>query len=366
MSRLEQSKVMTLGLFAKRIEGDDSLMELARLRFQEAGMGAEMHPETPDHLESLMKFRPSDDISVVVHLPRNVQLADEPSRKRIVEFATRFAGRVWGMVLHDHAAIAAQREDYIEAAWKIEGELEKIRQCPMVFVEYAVGLEPADFAHFFSAIRDLDRVSACVDIGHVGIREARTVYARSHGGEDVCGLKSRPNRLPAVMPEVEAAVRAGAAAALDLVERLVEVKKPLHFHLHDAHPLSTFSPFGVSDHLSFFTEIPLSFEYGGRRAVAPMFGPAGLSKLVARTLELMGPRRASFTLEIHPTGERLPLGDAASLFAHWSDKSNAEKMNQWLSVLSRNHVLLRQAIESPAPLPAALQAAIPIDPEVSA
>jgi hypothetical protein len=356
MSTFDQSKVMTLGLFAKRIEGDDCLMELARLRFREAGMGAEMHPETPEHLESIMKFRPSEDSPVVVHLPRSFQLADEQCRKRIVEFATRFAGRVWGMVLHDHAAMAAQRENYITSSWKMEAELEKIVDCPMLFVEYAVGLDPADFVRFFTAIRDLDRISACIDIGHVGIREARAVYARGHGGEDVCGLKSRPDRLPAVMADVEAAVSSAAATVLTLAEPLAALKKPLHFHLHDGHPLSAFSPFGVSDHLSFFTEIPLSFEYKGRRAVAAMFGPAGLSKLVDRTLELMGPQRTSFTLEIHPTGERLPLGEAASLFAHWTDKTNAEKMNHWLSVLTTNHVLLRQAIEATAP-----PATLPVD-----
>jgi hypothetical protein len=163
------------------------------------------------------------------------------------------------------------------------------------------------------------------------------------------------------MADVEAAVGAGATAVLDLVERIAALKKPVHFHLHDCHPLSTFSPFGVSDHLSFFTEIPLNFEYRGRRAVAPMFGPDGLSKLVTRAIELMGPRRGSFTLEIHPVSERLPLGEDAPLFGHWIDKTNAEKMNHWLSVLNRNHLLLRQAIQ-PASTPATGQVGAELDP----
>ena len=346
MSRLDRSKVMTLGLFEKRIEGDDSLMELARRRFQEAGMGAEMHAATPEHLEWMMKFRPSENAPVVVHLARNFHLADEQSQKRIVDFATRFAGRVWGMVIHDHAALAARPQDYIAAAWQMDDQLEKIKQCPMLFVEYAVGLEPDDFARFFSAIPDLDRISACIDIGHVGIREARAAYARSHGGEEICALKSPSARHPEVMADVDAAVSSASAAVLSLVERITALKKPVHFHLHDGHPLSTFSPFGVSDHLSFFTEIPLNFEYRGRRAAAPMFGPAGLSKLVARAVELMGHRRSSFTLEIHPTGEQLPLGEAAALFEHWTDKTNAEKMNHWLAVLRRNHLWLRQALRA--------------------
>jgi hypothetical protein len=341
--------MMTLGLFDKRIEGDDCLMELARRRFQAAGMGAEMHAGTPEHLEWLMKFRPSEDTPVIVHLPRDFHLAEEQSRARILEFATRFAGRVRGMVIHDHAAMAARTQDYIAAAWKMDNQFEKISQCPMLFVEYAVGLELDDFARFFSAIPDLDQISACIDIGHVGIRQTRAVYARSQGGEDIRALKSRNALLPQVMADVEAAVRSGSAAVMDLVGRIAALKKPIHFHLHDAHPLSTSSPFGVSDHLSFLTEVPLKFEYHGRWTVAPMFGPAGFSQLVGRVVELVGHRRCSFTLEIHPVGERLPLGDAAPLFKHWTDKTNAEKMNHWLSVLSQNHQLLRQAIQAASP-----------------
>ena len=243
-------------------------------------------------------------------------------------------------------------------AWKMDDQLERVKGCPLLFVEYAVGLEPEDFTRFFSAIPDLDRIGACIDIGHIGIRQARSFYARGHGGEDVCALKSQGARLPQVMADVDAAVSFGAAAALEMVEKLAAFTKPVHFHLHDGHPLSTFSPFGVSDHLSFLAEIPLNFEHNGRRVAAPMFGPAGLWKLVVRAVELMGPRRLSFTLEIHPTDERLPLGDAAQLFGHWTDKTNAEKMNHWLSVLSRNHQLLCQAIQAALPPDAGLAAAL--------
>ena len=59
--------------------------------------------------------------------------------------------------------------------------------------------------------------------------------------------------------------------------------------------------------------------------------------------------RLSFTLEIHPTGGRLGLADAAGLFRHWTDKTNAEQMNHWLSVLQVNHALLRQAIQDAPP-----------------
>jgi hypothetical protein len=339
-----RQEVMTLGLFEKRIEGDDCLMELARRRFREAGMGGEMHSATPEALDSLMKFRPSEDTPIVLHLPRDIDLKDARSRSRIADFSTRFAGRVYGMVLHDHAAMAGQAEHYVEAAWDMESVLGKIRGCPVLFIEYAAGLDPGDFARFFARIRDLDWVSACIDIGHVGIRQARAAYARSQGGEDICALKSRPLRLRQVMADVENAVRSGADAVMDLIDAIGELKKPVHFHLHDGHPLSDISPFGVSDHLGFLATIPLGFEYQNRRAVAPMFGPEGLAKVVSRAFKAVGPRGLSFTLEIHPTGERLALeGDATPLFAHWTDKTNAERMNHWLWVLVQNHCLLQQA-----------------------
>jgi len=339
-----QPRVLTLGLFEKRIDGDDCLLELARRRFHQAGMGAEMHAGTPDQLNGLMKFRPSEEAPVVVHLPRDFQLADARSQWRILDFAARFAGRVHGLVCHDHTDMAWRREDSLGAAREMDSRLAKIDRCPTLFIEYAVGLEPDTFARFFSSIRDLTRVSACIDIGHVGIRQARAAYSEIHPGQDICALKTQDALLPQSMADVEAAVNAAAAKVLELVDRIGALGKPVHFHLHDAHPLSTFSPFGVSDHLSFLTEIPLRFEYRGRRSVPLMFGPAGLGRIVAKALAGIGP--VSFTLEIHPTADRLALDDAASLFGHWQDKTNAEQMNHWLSVLARNHALLRESINA--------------------
>ncbi len=344
MKRSVQPCTLTLGLFEKRIEGDDCLMELARRRFQQAGMGAEMHASTPEQLDGLLRFRPSDEGPVVVHLPRDFQLADARSRGRILEFASRFAGRIHGMVIHDQANMAWHREDAVRAARDMEALLAKIDRGPMLFIEYAVGQEPDSFARFFASIRELARISACIDVGHVGIRQARAAYSEIHPGQDICALKSRDDLLPQVMADMEAAVSAAPATVLGLVEMIGALGKPVHFHLHDAHPLSTVSPFGVSDHLSFLTEIPLRFEYGGRRSVPLMFGPDGLGRIVAKAIETIGV--VSFTLEIHPTADRLPLGEAEPLFGHWRDKTNAEQMNHWLSVLARNHALLLESIQA--------------------
>jgi hypothetical protein len=332
-----QTEYKTLGLFDKRIEGDDSLMELARLRFRQAGLGAEMHGGAPEQVEAGLRFRPAPEAPVMVHLPRELNLAEDASRRRIAEFASRLAGRVCGLVLHDHADLAARPGAYLQAAREMEGRLEETQGGPMLFIEYAAGLEPGVFAGFFEEIRGLPRISACIDTGHVGIWQARQTWSMTHPGQDICSLKSQPPGLLEAMPEVDAAVRTALPAVLHLIGVIGSLGKTMHFHLHDGHPLSTISPFGVSDHLSFLAEIPLPFEYHGRRFALPMFGLSGLRRIVAKALECIAPAPVSFTLEIHPTLERLPLGDAAPLFAHWTDKTNAEMMNHWLWTLSRNH-----------------------------
>jgi hypothetical protein len=337
---------LTLGLFEKRIEGDDYLLELARRRFQEAGMGAEMHAGTPEQLESALKFRPAPDAPLVVHLPRDFNLANEFSRRQIADFAGRFAGRVHGLVLHDHRDMATRPDEFVCAAREINSRLQPITCCPLLFVEYAVGLEPEVFTKCFESIRELEKISACIDVSHVGIRQAQRAYAQIHPGEDVCALKSQSAKLPHVMADTDTAVNSALPTVLNLIAAIGALGQPVHFHLHDGHPLSTFSPFGVSDHLSFLMEIPLPFEHRGRRAVPLMFGPAGLSQIVAQALKTIGAGRVSFTLEIHPTFERLPLGEAAALFGHWRDKTNAEKTNHWLAVLQANHSLLREAINA--------------------
>jgi hypothetical protein len=340
------ASAVTLGLFEKRIDGDDALMELAQLRFQQAGMNAEMHAGTPEELEQVMLFRPPTAIAVVVHLPRNFSLVEEWCRKRILELAFGFKGRISGLLLHDSADLEARAKDFCLAAKELNSGLEQVERGPTVYIEYAAGLPPAAFARFFELVQELPRVSACVDIGHVGIRQARKAYAAVHPGKEICDLKATPAELPETMADLQNAVASALPVVLELIARLGAVGKPVHFHLHDGHPLSTLSPFGVSDHLSFLEEIPLAFEYQGRHCAPLMFGPLGLARIVESALEAVGRERVSFTLEVHPARGRLALGDAASLFSHWRDKTNAERMNQWLLVLAQNHELLQNAIKS--------------------
>ena len=146
-----------------------------------------------------------------------------------------------------------------------------------------------------------------------------------------------------MIEDVQGAVRYAPGTVLRVIRALGRLGKPLHFHLHDAHPLSIISSFGISDHLSFLDEIPIPFEYKGKKSLHPMFGPSGLLRIITESLRLLGPNRVSFSLEIHPAGGRLPLGNASYLFNHWKDKGNAERMNYWLSVLLQNHQLVSEA-----------------------
>jgi hypothetical protein len=334
-----------MALFQKRVEGDDALLHLANLRFKEGGLGTELYADAPVELEWLLRFRPTPEAPAAVHLFRGIDLFEEESHILITDFAKSFKDQAFGLVIHDQVEIATRFDDYLAALRKVESRIKEVEGGPYLFIEYAVGLEPELFIELFKAILDLKHVSACVDIGHIGLWQTRSVYSRKHPGDDVCAITPHDPELPELVEDVQASVRSALDAVLHVIRALGHLGKPLHFHLHDAHPLSTFSPFGISDHLSFMDEIPIPFEYKGKKSLHPMFGPSGLLRIVTESLQLLGPDRVSFSLEIHPIEGRLPLGDASYLFSHWEDKGNAERMNYWLSVLLRNHQLVLEACE---------------------
>ena len=333
----------TFGLFDKRIAGDDSLLELARVRFERTGLAPEIHAGQLEVLDGISPFLPQPRTAVMVHLPRELDWASEPGQARIVEFASRCAGRVRGFIVHDDRKIAPHPQPFVRAAEAIDARLRTIPAAPTLFIEYAAGLDPRVFAAFFAGLRELERVGPCIDTGHVGMWRIREDYARMHRGADVCALKGQPDELRGLLGDVQTAVASARPCVVELIQALGALGKPMHFHLHDGHPLSTASPFGVSDHLSFLARIPVRFDYQGRHSLPPMFGPEGLADIVRAALGAVPAGPVSFTLEIHPTFDRLELGDAAPLFSHWKDKTNAEQMNHWLDILSRNHHLVQDA-----------------------
>ena len=269
-------------LHKQGIEGDDALLLLAQARFQEAGLGAELYPESPEQLRQQLAYCPAGG-PCTAHLPRGLNLLSAQTHARLAEFATVGAGRVYGLILHDHNEFLARADDTVAAFRAADHQLGELSQAPLLFIEYAAGLPPDFFAALFERAVELRHVSACIDISHVGIRACQTAYARTFPGVDVCALKTAPD-LRERLESIQRAVAEALPAVVGLVEWLASLDKPLHFHLHDGHPLSALSRYGVSDHLSFLQQVPLPFEYAGRQLLDGMFGPAGLAQLSERLM----------------------------------------------------------------------------------
>src|SRR5262249_13531351 len=102
-------------LFQRRVAGDDALLELARLRFTQTGLAAELYADTPGELEHVLQFVPPHRHLPTVHLNRGLNLLHEPGRATVGEFAGRFAGRVGGLVVHDQRAMGDQTDRLLRA-----------------------------------------------------------------------------------------------------------------------------------------------------------------------------------------------------------------------------------------------------------
>jgi hypothetical protein len=169
-------------------------------------------------------------------------------------------------------------------------------------------------------------------------------FGASHPGLDLKKLGPADHRLPDLVADIQDAVGSALPHVLDVIRQLGRLGKHVHFHLHDGHPLVP----GLRDHFSFLTRLPIPVSYQGCRSLDMMYGPGGLASIVSAAVGACPPRGVSFTLEIHQVEGRLPLADAAWLFPHWRDTTNAERMNYWLSVLSDNAMLVADGIP-PAP-----------------
>jgi hypothetical protein len=334
-------------IFHRQIEGDEALLRLAQERFRAAGLGPEFYPGSPDELRREQRFHPRQPSgSATVHLPRHLRVLDRAAHDHVLAFASACEPGVRGMVLHDQPEVASHFDDYVGAAFALDQRLRGQGPGPLLFVEYACGLEVPRFVQLFEAIRACTRVAACIDISHIGIRECQRAFERAHPGADVCRLLPKSPELPALAEDVQAACATALPAVLEAVGGIGALGKPLHFHLHDGHPCSPFSAYGVRDHLSFDRDVPVPFSHRGEQVLPTLFGPLGLARIIAAARRTRSAPALSFTLEIHAPvpAERRDLGEHARLFPHWRDLGNAERMNHWIDVLLRNHRLLRDAV----------------------
>ncbi len=334
-------KLLALMHVQPPIAGDAALLQLARLRLQEAGLGGELYPGSPEHVDALLAFRPAQPCTA--HLPRDINLLDRSGQDAVIAFAENAAGKFFGLVVHDHDGFAGRVDEVVAAFRSLDKRLDQIKDAPLLFVEYAVGLELDFFATLFEKTRELAHVSACIDIGHMGIFTCGQRFAERFNGQDICALRSHSIDLPEHIEAVQQAVQETPPIIVDLISRLTTLSKPIHFHLHDGHPLSTLSLFGVSDHLSFLQQIQIPFPHQGRQLLDGIYGPEGLNRIIHAALSGLPADKLSFTLELHPQPGRTPLERHADLFAHWTDKTNAERMNYWLDRLIENSTLVRNA-----------------------
>jgi hypothetical protein len=345
-----------LALFQPRIDGDEALLRLATLRFEQAGLAAEVYARSAAELDWILGLAPASTHPPMVHLPRDLDLLDPQAEARVIRLARRFGDRVSGFVVHDRQHLPHRLPELTATAERLSSVLTRAGKARL-FVEYAVGLRPEQFAEIGEALRCVERVCVCVDTGHVGIRQARREYARRcpEDDRDVAALDAADPDLPSLVDDVQAAVASGLEKVDELISALASQAKPVHFHLHDGHPLVP----GLSDHYGFLLRVPVPFTYQGMRSLSPLYGPAGLGRILHVATETLGEDRSSFTLEIHEHTGRLPLipGEAEGLFPHWRDLANAERMNFWLRELAENASLVRglaapAPAHAPAPVPA--------------
>ena len=257
-------------LFQRRLPGDDALLKLARLRFAQFGLAAELYADTPDELEYILQFVPPHPCLPVVHLDRNVNVLHERGRAVVEAFADRFASRIAGLVVHDSPEMGVQTDRLVAALHQLNTRLCRWPTGPVMFLEYAASLEPSWFAGVAERLQDAERISFCVDVGHIGIRQAFVRFDRSHPGLHLVNLTAGADRLPSLVADVQEAVRSALPDVLEVTRAIGRLGKRVHFHLHDGHPLVR----GISDHFSFLTRLPIPFSFEGCCSLSMMYGPA--------------------------------------------------------------------------------------------
>ncbi|HTP14332.1 MAG TPA: hypothetical protein VLW44_08495 [Streptosporangiaceae bacterium] len=342
------------GLFVRHAPGDDAILRLARLRFAEAGMAAELYADTPEQLERELEFLPPYPALPLAHLSRHINLLREDGQGQVQAFVRQFRGRLLGVVVHDQAGMADRIPEVVTAARNATAG--RAADGPLVFLEYASGMEPERFTELARQLASAEGASVCIDIGHVGIHESRRRLAASHPGLDLAALGRDAGDAPGLVADVQAAARSAREVVTEMIESVGAVGKPVHFHLHDGHPLIP----GLADHFSFLTRLPVPFTWQGRSSLEPMYGLCGLRQVLAAIVRHCAAGGSSATLEVHQSEGRLPLGNAAGLFGHWQDLTDAERMNYWLSVLADNHLIATTMLDAIQAGPAG-QEAVPYE-----
>jgi hypothetical protein len=247
-------------------------------------------------------------------------------------------GRLLGMILHDRPEMGANEEQTVSALQALDQALGTLPNAPILFLEFGCTLSLEAYDRLIASVSALPLISSCIDIGHIGLTAVQ-VHFEAKTGVELSTLRGQ-SLAPDLLPPLHEAMAAALPAVTSLIQSVGCHGKPLHLHLHDGHPLSTLSRWGVSDHLSFLQ--PLSIEVEGQPTLLEpgIFGVGGLQQILhSVTRKDMPP--ASLAIEIHPQPGRTPLGRFEPLFHHWEDRSGAEAMNAWIDTLQATTLLIQ-------------------------
>jgi hypothetical protein len=337
------SPPLLYGLFHRNIEGDEALLRLAQRRYERAGIGAEFYPGTPEEADWEWQFAPRNVAHHMVHLPRYLDVLDPSHRSQILQFAEKLAGRARGLVVHDSVSWIQARTDLHRAVQELNARLRQVQNSPTLHLEYAAGIPLESFAEMAQMLGDLPFVSVCLDTGHVATFATKARFCARQPEPDFWALVEDPLRARSSLPLLRDAMSLAVEDLVGFVAQVAAVDGPLHFHLHDSHPLSRLSHYGVKDHLSFSEEIPVPSDVDPSGRQLPTIGRQGLERVLAAVAPLKSATDISFTLEIHHTrrGIRTPLGEDMDLFRNWQDLSNAELTLAWLNQIAQNAELVR-------------------------
>jgi hypothetical protein len=323
------------GLFQRRVSGDDAILRLTRLRFAQAGMPAEIYAGSLAEAQHVLGFVPPHRTLPTVHLDRGIDLLDGDARAAVRVFVDGLGERVYGLVTHDKRSMVQRLPELADALREV-GDRDG---GPYVFLEYAAGAPLDWFVEVARLAAQVPRAGVCVDVGHVGLAEVSrrlAVTLPPASAEHRAVVRADAAGFEALVPLVEQAITESVPAVLNLFAELGALGVAVHVHLHDGHPAIR----GLSDHFTFLNRVPVPFAVDGVRSLPPLYGPAGLEALLRAAVTHVAPQLLSLTLEIHQGEGRLPLDDeAAGLFSHWRDRTNAERANHLLSVIAANHVL---------------------------
>ncbi len=251
------------GLFRKYVSGDDAIFRLAQLRFAECDMAAELYADTPNQFERELRFLPPHPALPVVHLNRQVNPLHEDGQSLVEAFIRQFRGRLLGLVIHDRAEMASHIPEVVSAMRRVTAA-GGASGGPIVFLEYAAGMEPEIFVELARQLAGIDDASVCIDIGHIGIRESRRRLKDMHPALDLGTLRREGGCPPELMSDIQRATRSSLEVVLDMIRSLGSIGKPLHFHLHDGHPLLP----DLADHYSFLIRLPVPVAREGPTAAA--------------------------------------------------------------------------------------------------